>query len=528
MREPTTTTTIDPERCRMLELVAHHTSSMVVVTDRERRIRWVNPAYTAVTGWTLDEVRGRKPASFLHGPGTNASAKAQLRDLLRQGHRVKGFEILNYKKSGEPYWVSLNIQPVLDDSGAVAEYVAVQEDITDRKAAEAIAHEKALLEQAARAQMEVLSRVSHELRTPLHAVIGFAEMIERRESARLTEGSRAHLQQIRQAAGHLMLMVNDILELARLRDGRMPFELAPAAVQPLAQEALSMLAPLAATAGVTLALEADAATGLHALADRKRLLQVLINLLANAVQYNRPGGHVALRAEADAGGVLLSVQDDGPGIAAQDLARLFEPFYRVALADDGAPPAGSGLGLAIARGLVDGMGGGLRAESTPGQGSRFSVRLLAAEADAPPAAAPSPPSSAAPPPAPACVLYIEDSEVNRDIVRAYLEARPAISLVCRDSVREGIEAARALRPALILCDMHLPDGSGLEVLRAVLDDPALARTACVAFSASSDAAATEAAIRAGFRDYLPKPIDAETFLRSVDRLIGERNAAAGR
>jgi PAS domain S-box-containing protein len=520
MSQPASTP--DPERSRMLELVAQTTSSMVVVTDRERRIRWVNPAYTAVTGWTLDEVRGRNPASFLHGPSTSPATKARLSELLHSGQRVQGLEIQNYRKSGEPYWVSLNIEPVQDDNGAVAEYVAVQQDITDRKKAEALAREKALLEQAAATQMEALSRVSHELRTPLHAVIGFAEMIERREAAQLSEWSQAHLRQIRQAADHLMLMVNDILDLARLRDGRLPFDRAPVPVAPLAEQVLSMLGPLATRAGVTLELGAvDPA--LHVLADRKRVVQVLINLVANAVQYNRPGGHVALRTEAEASGVLLMVQDDGPGIAPQDLARLFEPFYRVPPPSDGAPPTGSGLGLAIARSLIEGMGGTLLAQSTVGRGSRFSVRLQAATlpasaTDLPEALAAIPAARA---PAPACVLYIEDSEVNRDIVRAYLSARPAISLVCRDNVSDGIEAARQLRPALILCDMQLPDGSGLDVLHAVLDDPTLARTACVAFSANSDATAVDDAIRAGFRDYLPKPIDAATFLRSVDRLVAE-------
>lgn len=522
--------TPDPERCRMLELVVRSTSSMVVVTDGERRIRWVNPAYTAVTGWTLDEVRGRNPASFLHGPDTSPEAKARLRELLRDGRRVKGLEILNYKKSGEPYWVSLNIEAVLDDRGVVAEYVAVQEDITERRRAEALSREKALLEQAARAQMEALSRVSHELRTPLHAVIGFAEMIERQEAAQWSGRSQQHLRQIRQAADHLMLMVNDILELARLREGGMPFDLTAVRPAPLVRQVLAMLQPLAARAGVTLECQAaDAAP--RVLADRKRLVQVLLNLVANAVQYHRPGGRVWVRAEREEDGLVLAVHDDGPGIGAPDLERLFEPFYRVPSAAGTAARPGSGLGLPIARNLVEGMGGALQARSTPGQGSCFSVHLplavpeaaspgavAAAETAVPPVTVPGPLAS------PTTVLYIEDDELSRDLVRAYLRARPSVALVCSASVREGIAAARSLRPPLILCDMNLPDGTGLDVLRAVQDDPALVRTTCVAFSASADASAADEAIRAGFRDFLPKPIDAETFLRAMDRLLEAASA----
>lgn len=118
---------------RRLQSIVEHTTNMVVVTNRRRGIEWVNPAYTRVTGWTLDEVRGRNPRSFLHGPRTSWSAAARLGDLLRQGQEVSDFELLNYKKNGEPYWVSLNIRPIRDAQGEVVEYVSIQSDITERK-----------------------------------------------------------------------------------------------------------------------------------------------------------------------------------------------------------------------------------------------------------------------------------------------------------------------------------------------------------------------------------------------------------
>lgn len=532
------------ERCRLLELVAMNTRSLVVVTDAERRIRWVNPAYTALTGWTLDEVRGRRPGSFLHGPQTNAQDLARLADLLRSGQRVEGFEIVNHKKSGEPYWVSLHIEPVRGADGTISAYVAIQHDITGQKAAEALARENALLEQAARTQMDVLSHVSHELRTPLHAVIGFTEMIERREAAGLSGQAREHLQQIRRSAGHLMRMVNDILDLARLREGQLPLERMPVALVPLVRDVFAMLEPAATRAEVRLEMQAAGASdglsegataGATAAADPTRLRQVLINLVANAVQYNRRGGRVTVDvAESPAGAeaVELAVTDDGPGIAPDDLTRLFEPFYRVRppMGAAARASAGSGLGLPIARSLVEAMGGTLTVRSTPGAGATFTVRLPLAPAAAAPA-----PSAAAEPAAPQRrpgarrlrVLYIEDNAVNRHIVAAYLDARPAITLVCSETADEGIAAARRLRPDLILCDVQLPDGSGLDVLQALQADAALASTPCVAFSASGDAASIDEMIRAGFSDYLPKPIDAEAFLRSIDRLLAELDVDGG-
>jgi len=121
------------EYFRRLELVIQNTTNMVVVTNMHREIEWVNPAYTEVTGWTLDEVKGKNPRSILHGPRTDLKAASRLGGFLRKGLAVKDFEMLNYKKSGEPYWVSLDIQPILDDEGQVAEYIAIQSDITDRK-----------------------------------------------------------------------------------------------------------------------------------------------------------------------------------------------------------------------------------------------------------------------------------------------------------------------------------------------------------------------------------------------------------
>ncbi len=632
-----------------------HTTNMVVVTNRAREIEWVNPTYTRVTGWTLAEVRGRNPRSFLHGPRTSLTASSRLGALLRRGSGVRDFEMLNYKKSGEPYWVSMNIVPIVDDGGQVSEYIAIETDITQRKRSEleaaqafrrlaqaqriarlgSIEHhlaggemhcsaevcrmlglpegqerlryedllarvhaedrpavqrayedavnaaapyeqeyriaaadgawrwlrvrgvlegwddgrdalcrlavqditeqkhheqvqrEKELLEQAVRTQMEVLSRVSHELRTPLHAVLGFAEMVERLEAGRLSPGSHGHLGHIRAAARHLLLIVNDILDLTRLHDGRIEFELEAVDLHELAQQVLAMVQPLADEHGVAMRIRPPAAP-LHARADRRRLLQVLINLVANAVKYNRPGGQVELELRPESGAqVALAVRDSGIGIAPDDLARIFEPFFRARADEGSARTHSSGLGLAIARSLAQGMGGELRADSRLGAGSTFTMRLPAAEAQA--AEVPAADAAAALPLAEdgahGRLLYIEDNEVNCLLIEGYLATRPEVELVCCATGHEGLAAARRLRPTAILVDMSLPDMGGEEVVRAVLADPLLSRTPCIAFSASNDPAAVASAIRAGFREYLHKPIAAAEFVAALDRLLDDEPLA---
>lgn len=639
---------LDPH-LRRLEMVIQNITNMIVVTNRSREIQWVNPAYTAVTGWTLEEVRGKNPRSFLHGPRTSLKAASRLGELLRTGQSVKDFEMLNYKKSGEPYWVSLSIQPIVDRLGQVCEYVAIQVDITERKQREleaartlrrlgeaqriaklghmehdlttgmvhcsaevfrildandpegvasyesliACTHpddlpvvrkryeqavndggpyesehrilsrtgrikwvhmlgalegwddgtpalcrltvqdvterkqtehtlrERDLLEQASRTQMLVLSRVSHELRTPLHAVLGFTEMVERLESMRLSDRSKGHLRHIRESALHLLLIVNDILDLTRMQDGRVKLDSRPLELAAAARDVATLLEPLAAERRVTIEV-AEPGAPIAALADRQRLVQILINLVANGIKYNRPGGRVTLRFKriGDAS-VATAVEDTGVGIAPEHLDRLFEPFYRIS---DGAVtlPANdsSGLGLAIAKSLAQAMGGDIVVESALGKGSSFVLTLPASR---PVQVAPPPQADDADEEAPhtgGTLLYIEDNELNCLLVEGFLLARPEIRIHCRPTGAAGLDAARRLQPDLILVDVNLPDMSGHEVVRAILDDPELHRTPCIAFSADAQEADIEAAIRSGFREFLCKPIGAGEFLSVVDRLMG--------
>jgi PAS domain S-box-containing protein len=640
------------EYVRRLELAVQNSTHMVVVTNGRREIEWVNPAYTNVTGWTLDEVRGRNPRSFLHGPRTSMREAARLSELLRAGCSVKDFEMLNHKKSGEPYWVSMSIQPIRDAAGEITEYVSVQTDVTqsrrreleiarllrrlseaqriaklgcmehdlatgrvhcsaeifrildtdapegdasyeslmacthphdlddvrdryekaitdgamyesehrivsragrvkwvhvtgflegwvdgtpalyrlmvrdisERKQAEQLAHENERLAQAAREQVEVVSRVSHELRTPLHAVHGFAELVERQEWARLSERSKGHLRDIRSCVRHLTAVVNDILDLTSLQSGRVPLQMAPVELASVTRDVATMLEPLAAERGIDIDVAAPAAP-LTALADRRRVVQVLINLMGNAIKYNRAGSRVTVRFRAEGpSSVGIEVEDHGFGIPAEHLGRLFEPFYRAHDGRRSAPCEGTGLGLAIAKNLAQAMGGDISARSRLGHGSSFLLTLQAScPAEAGPIAGPRPAATA--PPAAGVLLYVEDNEVNRLLVERFLQGRPDVELQCRATGAAGLEAARALHPKLILVDLDLPDMTGHEFVRYVLDDPELQRTPCVAYSADAGSSAVEDAICNGFREHLGKPIGIAEFLAAVDRLMQDRAAA---
>jgi PAS domain S-box-containing protein len=282
-----------------------------------------------------------------------------------------------------------------DGEGRALRVVGTLTDITDRRELEAVRAERDRAEAANRAKTEFLSRMSHELRTPLNAVLGFAQLLQQRLGSDDLDAQRRYLGHIEQAGWHLLAMINDVLDLARVESGQLAMHLQPLPLAQAWQDSQAMLAPLAAEQGVQL-LPAALPAGATVLADPVRLKQVLSNLLSNAVKYNRRGGTVQLRAQAQGKGWQLQLQDTGQGIAADQMVHLFEPFNRLGRrarhADGGAGVEGVagvdgvGIGLVLTRWLVQRMGGDIQVTSQEGQGT--TVTLLLPAAPAAPAAQP--------------------------------------------------------------------------------------------------------------------------------------------
>ena len=272
---------------------------------------------------------------------------------------------------GEQRWLLATALPERLADAHTVWYGYVQ-DITERRERDQALQAAALAEAANRAKTEFLSRMSHELRTPLNAVLGFAQLMEMDAAEPPSAGQQRRLTLIRDAGAHLLRMIGDLLDLTRIESGGMALQLEPVGLAALAIQALDMVRADAERAQVKLQLEQslDAVV----LADRTRLLQILSNLLGNAIKYNRPGGRVMLRLQrADDGGVDVKVQDNGLGIAEADLPHVFEPFQRGNQA--GGRVEGTGIGLAVTRSLVLLMHGSISARSEVGAGSEFCVRL---------------------------------------------------------------------------------------------------------------------------------------------------------
>jgi signal transduction histidine kinase len=425
-------------------------------------------------------------------------------------------------------------------------------DVTQREMQAQHQAEREAAERHARERSAFLARVSHEFRTPLNAIIGFSQLLARPQDTGLGPEQARQLATIQAAGNSLLNLVNDVLDLTALDSDQTTLTLEPLALQPLLQQALDLVTPQAAAAGVTLQ-PLRCAAALQVQADRQRLGQVLANLLSNAVKYNGPQGQVALRAQAHEGGVCIEVQDTGPGIGQAQQAQLFQPFNRLGL-ERGGPP-GTGLGLVITRNLVTGMGGRLQVDSVPGTGSLFSVWLPAVgaavvgegggpdaglvppaptpglEAAGPQAASPGatthpantptapPPASSAAPPAAHEVLYVEDDEVNRVLMQAILALRPGLRLRMAATGAQAAALALAQPPDLLLVDLHLPDTDGFALVEHLRTHATLSRVPAVLVSAAVGPEERSRATALGLVDCWSKPLDLGRTLAALDTLL---------
>jgi len=397
-------------------------------------------------------------------------------------------------------------------------------EIEQRKQAEqALIAAKEEAESANQAKSQFLSRMSHELRTPLNAILGFGQLLEEEPRDTLTALQREWLQHINQSGWHLLSLVNEILDLARIESGKMEVHREAVELAPLVVQCTNIMKLTAAERHITLTIAMTPCEAVVVLADPTRLKQVLLNLLSNAVKYNHEGGTILLScAVLPSGEIRIAIKDSGPGIPEAQQDQLFQPFSR--LDADKQCIEGTGIGLAISKQLMELMGGAIGVESTPGDGSTFwiafppdaiggSSPLAKAEsADTAPAVQDRTVAS---------VLYIEDNPSNLLLVKNILRQHlPNVGLLEAHTAELGLQLARAMQPNVILMDINLPGMSGHDALAVLKDYPETRDIPVLAVSADAIPADVERGLRAGFYDYVTKPIAFKELIGKLEQALG--------
>jgi hypothetical protein len=500
----------------LLKSVIEQSSESVIITTAEiglpgPEIVFVNPAFTAVTGYRAEEVIGKTPRMF-QGPKTDRGVLDGVSAQLAQGKEFR-FDAVNYRKDGSDFVLSCHISPIRSEKGEITNFICFQRDATQRDLAAAVIQEAR--EEAERARSEFFSRMSHELRTPLHAILGFAQLLEM--DGQSVEDAES-VAQIVHAGNHLLELINEVLDIARVQSGKLLLSPEPVNVRTILQEALALMKPLAAERRVRLEpLAGD--PDCEVLSSPRRFSQVILNLLSNAVKFNREDGSVTVSCEKIHGCARIEVTDTGVGISPGNLAKLFVPFERLDISD--AVVEGAGLGLSLSKHLVAAMDGRIGVESVLGEGSTFWVELPLIQG---PVALTEQRRKAGTPgiretphdAAKLTLLYIEDNLSNLRLVERILARRPHVRLISAMQGSIGLQLARLHRPDLVLLDLHLPDMNGADILRQLRADPLTHDLPIVMISADATAPQIDRLRAAGANDYLTKPIDVRKFLALVD------------
>jgi signal transduction histidine kinase/CheY-like chemotaxis protein len=514
--------------------IVENLSEGLAVSDLDGHLLHFNRAALDIFGFaSLDECRRHETEFADTFEFTGMDGKVWPVDQWPLARLLRGEKIANLEvrvRRVQSDWqrvLSYGGTLVHDTGGRPTMAVVMISDITERKCFEQALQEtnvkleaaKSVAEKANLAKSDFLSSMSHELRSPLNAILGFAQLMESATPAP-TASENENIAQILQAGWYLLTLINEVLDLAVIESGNVSLSKESVLLSEIMSECQSMMEPQAQERGIRMTFP-RLDRPVYVSADRTRLKQIVINLVSNAIKYNKEQGTVIVSCTASMPGrIRFSVTDTGAGLPAEKLAQLFTPFNR--LGQEAGSVAGTGIGLVVSKRLAELMGAVLGVESTVGVGSVFWCDMALAQ---PPGIAfqsgetetlVQPQASVDP--SRRTLLYVEDNPANMQLVEKLIARLPDMRLVTAVNGTLGIELARATQPQVILMDINLPGISGIKALKILLDDPATAHIPVIALSANAMPHDIAKGLEAGFFRYLTKPI-------KINELVDTLNAA---
>lgn len=472
---------------------------------------------TYINIWTNDESKLSRPKEELIG--------TRLNDVFREKDALFFMvTIREVQETGQPKnieyemdtlcgkrWFQGRLAPIVEESGKRERYVLTARDITDLKELEeSLRKAKEEAEQANKAKSDFLSSMSHELRTPMNAILGFTQLLHYEKDS-LTDSQSESVEEIFRAGNHLLTLINEILDLARIEAGKLNVSLEPVKVHEVVEEVLAIISPLASQRNITIHHSLESCQDTLVYADRTRLKQVLLNLMSNAVKYNQDEGFIGIKCSLHNNKAQFLVEDTGLGIEDEEIDQIFEPFTRVM---DEKVVEGTGIGLTLSKQLVTLMNGTISVKSELGEGSKFWVELPIVENESQETYQNTTQNdeALATPINKKQILYIEDNPANLHLVQKLIDNESNLELISSTKGEEGVIIAENAHPDLILVDLNLPGMDGYQVLDQLRNVDELKDRPVIAVSANAMPQEIEKGMAAGFDGYLTKPIIVRDFL----------------
>ena len=501
-------------------MVESVTDYAIVMLDPEGRVVSWNSGAQRIKGYSAEEIVGQHFSRFYPCEDIERGTPQRDLDLARANGRLED-EGWRARKDGSTFWANAVLTAIRDQDGNLRGFAKLTQDLTQRRKVEAeLTNAKSAAEKANLAKSDFLSSMSHELRSPLNAILGFAQLMET-ASPSPTDSQKESIVQILQAGWHLLKLINEILDLAVIESGKVSLSKESVSLAEVMSECRAMMEPQARQRRICVTFPRFD-TPLFVRADRTRLKQIVINLISNAIKYNKVKGTVVVDCTTTAPGrTRISVKDTGAGLSPEKLGQLFQPFNR--LGQEAGDVTGTGIGLVVTKRLAELMDGVIGVESTVGVGSVFWCELASAEAPklevkSDEAEASIPPQMSVDTPQ-RTLLYVEDNPANMKLVEQIIERCPDLRLLTAVNGTLGIELARATRPTVILMDINLPGISGIHVLKILHEDPSTAHIPIVALSANAMPRDIAMGLAVGFFRYLTKPIKIQEFMDTLNEAL---------